>query len=129
MACTSRTAERNPRALRGGAASVFALILSACYVAVDGDGNLSAGAVVITQQPRDASVRVGAQAEFSVGAAGGGTLSFQWRRNAVDIPGATAAAYRTPAVTASDDGARLSVRVCAGAICALSNEARLTVVS
>jgi hypothetical protein len=67
-------------------------------------------APAITQQPSGARAALGGTATFTVGAAGT-DLAYQWRRNGVDIAGATAASYTTPPATVADDGARFSVVV------------------
>ncbi|MBI4911893.1 MAG: putative Ig domain-containing protein [Acidobacteria bacterium] len=66
---------------------------------------------VITQHPQDQTVFRGASATFSVVATGGGILSYQWRRNSIDIPGATDSSYKTPPTVLSDNGAVFSVKV------------------
>jgi hypothetical protein len=81
----------------------------------------------ITSQPQNAGVAEGSSATFTVVATGPG-LTYQWRRNGVDIPGATAATYTTPVTTFADDGARFSVVVRnAHPDVAASEEATLTV--
>lgn len=64
----------------------------------------------IVQQPASASVPAGEPTAFSVGATGP-ALTYQWRRNGTDIPGATSSIYAIAAVSAADDGARFSVIV------------------
>jgi tripartite-type tricarboxylate transporter receptor subunit TctC/cytochrome c551/c552 len=66
---------------------------------------------VITQHPISRSVQVGATASFSVIASGSAPMRYQWRRNGVDIAGATGPSYTTPATTIADNGARFSVVV------------------
>jgi len=61
--------------------------------------------------PLATSVTEGQTATFNVEATGTAPLAYQWRKNAVDIPGATAASYTTPATTLADDGALFSVTV------------------
>ena len=58
----------------------------------------------ITQQPVDVAVLDGATASFSVGATGGG-LTYQWRRNGVNVSGATAATLTLNSVKFTDAGA------------------------
>ncbi|MCU0975707.1 MAG: hypothetical protein MUC71_05255 [Steroidobacteraceae bacterium] len=58
----------------------------------------------ITTQPVGQTVNAGATATFSVQASGD-SLVYQWRRNGLDVTGATAATYTTPATTVADDGA------------------------
>ncbi len=47
----------------------------------------------ITAQPEDLKVTLGAPASFTVGASGAPPLRYQWRRNGIEIPGATGASY------------------------------------
>jgi hypothetical protein len=68
-------------------------------------------APAITQQPASKIVAVGQTATFSAVAIGSGTLTFQWKKNGVDIPGATSASYTTPTVSESDGGAEFVVVV------------------
>src|ERR1700687_37777 len=55
----------------------------------------------ITTQPASQSVTVAQTATFSVAAIGSGTLSYQWKKNAIAISGATSSIYVPPATTAS----------------------------
>lgn len=64
----------------------------------------------IVQQPASASVPAGEPTSFSV-VGSGPALTYQWRRNGIDIPGATGSSYAIAAVSAADDGARFSVVV------------------
>ncbi len=50
-----------------------------------------------------------APAAFSVVAAGDAPLSYQWRRNGTDIPGATSASYTLDPTAGSDSGATFDV--------------------
>src|SRR6516225_10808589 len=56
---------------------------------------VTAGPTIITQ-PADQIVTKGQTATFSVTASGSGSMTYQWRKNAVDIGGATSANYTTP---------------------------------
>jgi len=58
----------------------------------------------ITTGPSAATRCVGTSVTFSVVAAGTGPLTFQWRRNSTDIPGATAASYTDASVAIADAG-------------------------
>lgn len=101
------------------------LSLAAC----GGDGGDSASAVtapVITTQPAASQVNAGATATFNV-AASGGSLAFRWRRDGIDIAGATADSYAIPATTAADNGSSFTVVVSNAAGSATSNVAILTV--
>lgn len=119
------TVRRGPR--RGAIAVCGTLLLAACYVAVEPDGDVSVGVLEIIQQPADAAVAAGSSAAFSVGVAGTPPFTFQWRRDGQDIAGAVQAAWRTPALQQADDGAGFQVRVCNALLCRTSRVARLTV--
>ena len=82
---------------------------------------------VVTGQPADVSVTVGASASFTVVASGSDPLHYQWQREGADIAGATEATYTLPATAAGDSGAHFSVVVTNGAGTAASNAAVLTV--
>ncbi|MFA7335110.1 MAG: hypothetical protein WC130_12585, partial [Kiritimatiellia bacterium] len=68
-------------------------------------------APIILTQPTNQTAAVGQTATFMVTAAGSGTFKYQWRKNGANIAGATAAGYRTPVITAADNGAAYSVVV------------------
>jgi hypothetical protein len=57
-----------------------------------------------TTMPSNQTVAVGQTATFTVAAQGAAPLSYQWRHNNVDIPGATSPSYTTPPVQASNNG-------------------------
>jgi glucose/arabinose dehydrogenase len=107
------------------------------YYLARGDGGAGAGGLYaigydstppgIVTQPANATVIAGATATFTVSASGTSPLSYQWQKNAVAIPGATAASYTTPPAQAGDSGAsfRVVVRNPLGTI--TSNPAILTV--
>jgi hypothetical protein len=83
----------------------------------------------ISTQPASQSIASGSPVTFSVVAApgiGGGSLTYQWRKNAVDIGGATSSSYNIPSVTAGDAGT-YSVRVTDSCGNVLSANAVLTV--
>lgn len=84
-------------------------------------GNVTSTAVTLTvspiaptivTHPQSRSVLENATASFSVTARGSEPLSYKWRRNGVNIPGATLATYTTSATTVLDDnGATFDVHV------------------
>jgi uncharacterized protein YjdB len=84
-------------------------------------------APIITQQPVSAAVTMGQPATFSVSATSGSTLSYQWRKNATNISGATRNSYTTPATAAGDNGANFDVVVANQYGSATSAMATLTV--
>jgi len=81
----------------------------------------------ITTQPEDKTVIPGKTARFTVKATGTKTLTYQWKKNGADIPGATAASYTTPPVTTLDNGSLFSVVVTNPYGSATSTDAKLTV--
>lgn len=68
-----------------------------------GGAGIQATAPVITTQPTSQAVLEGLQAAFGVEASGNGTLTYQWRKGGVDLPGKTASNL-TFAAAAADAG-------------------------
>jgi formylglycine-generating enzyme required for sulfatase activity len=60
--------------------------------------------VTITSQPSSLTLNPGTLAVFSVTATGGGTLTYQWRKNGSNIVGGTSPTYRIAAVKTTDAG-------------------------
>jgi lysophospholipase L1-like esterase len=81
----------------------------------------------ITTPPANQTVTSGQSATFSVVATGTAPLSYQWRKNGANIPGANAASYVTPATTTADNGSAFDVIVSNSAGSVTSNAATLTV--
>ncbi len=81
----------------------------------------------ITSQPANRTVTAGQTATFSVIASGTSPFSYQWRKNGVNISGATTASYTTPATALSDSGAQFAVIVTNAVTSISSNAATLTV--
>ena len=86
----------------------------------------TAMAPAITTQPADQSVTEGQTATFSVTATGS-RLTYQWRKNGIDIPGATSSIYTTPAIVIGDNNAVFTVVVSKDASTVTSSTATLTV--
>ena len=86
-------------------------------------------APTITMHPASRTVRSGAPVSFSVRASGTPPLRYQWRRNGVDIAGATAQDYSIAAAATADNGARFRALVTNDFGNVLSDEALLTVSS
>src|ERR1700756_3030440 len=89
--------------------------------------NPAAVAPSITTQHGTQTVTAGQTAMFSVSATGTTPLSYQWRKNGVNITGATSSSYTTPATTTADSGSTFSVVVSNSARSATSSNATLTV--
>jgi len=84
-------------------------------------------APTLQAQPRDASVYTSQTATFTVEAYGSAPLAYQWRKNDIEITGATSASYTTPATVDADSGATFSVVVSNSVDSVTSSEATLTV--
>ncbi len=87
--------------------------------------NVASAPPAITSQPASQTKCVGQTATFSVSATGAG-LTYQWRKNGSNIPGATSSSYTIPAVTIGDAGS-YSVIVTGPCGSVTSNPATLTV--
>jgi glucose/arabinose dehydrogenase len=84
---------------------------------------------VITTQPASQLVSVGKAATFSVAASGPSPYSYQWKREGVNITGATAKTYKLAPTTLSDNLAHFRVMVSNAYGGTLSNAATLSVTS
>jgi hypothetical protein len=71
---------------------------------------VGAATLLITGQPKDGAAGLGLTATFAVVASAPGgdatKITYQWQKNGVNIAGATAANYTTPATTTADDKAK-----------------------
>ena len=83
----------------------------------------------ITTQPANQSVAVGQTATFTVVASGTAPLTYQWQKNQVNIPGATAATYTTPPTTTADNGASFQAIITNTVSSTTSSPATLAVVT
>jgi hypothetical protein len=89
--------------------------------------NASAAAPTITTQPTNQTVTAGQTATFSVTATGTAPLTYQWKKNGANIPGAASSSYTTPAATTGDNGSTFQVVVSNTAGSAPSTTVTLTV--
>lgn len=80
----------------------------------------------ITVQPSSQSVKAGRNALFGVTGGGTSALTYQWRLNDLDIPGATSSSYTRNNVQANDSGS-FSVVITNSAGTVTSSNALLTV--
>jgi hypothetical protein len=76
-----------------------------------GTTGTTSGPASIVVQPSNQYVAVGQAANFSVTAGGTAPLTYQWLKNGMALPGATSPAYRTPATSSADNGARFEAMV------------------
>ena len=91
---------------------------------------VSGPSLAITTQPASQSILVGQTAQFTVVAAGTGTLSYQWLKDGVAISGEITASYTTPTAVLADNGTAFSVQVSDGfGDTVTSTSATLTVAS
>ncbi|MFA5343554.1 MAG: hypothetical protein WC381_06290, partial [Kiritimatiellia bacterium] len=111
----------------GAAFSVVVLNSFGSVVSANATLTVNSAPPAITAQPTNLTVTGGQTAVFKVTASGMTPLAYQWRRNGVSIPGATAAAYTTPATVSGDNGAWFGVVVTNAAGIVVSANAMLTV--
>jgi uncharacterized protein YjdB len=104
----------------------FLLLTGGC-ASTSSNSNSKGTAPSITAQPASATVTAGQTATFSVNASGTSPLNYEWRKNAANISGATAATYTTPATTSGDNGSKFDVVVTNSAGSMTSSAATLTV--
>ncbi len=83
--------------------------------------------LAITQQPTDATVLIGDDAEFSVDATGRGSLAYQWFVDGLPITGENANSMTVFATSVVDNGRQYSVEVSNSTGTISSNTATLTV--
>ncbi|HLL44104.1 MAG TPA: DNRLRE domain-containing protein [Segetibacter sp.] len=86
----------------------------------------NSGMPAITNQPQSITIAQGNTASFSVTATGAAPLTYQWKKNGVNISGATNAAYEIQSVAFADSG-NYSVVVSNAAGSVTSNNATLKV--
>ncbi len=76
-----------------------------------GSGGGGSPAISVTAAPTDQTVITGQTATFSVSANSSSALSYQWQKNGIDIPGATAPTFVTPTADTSADNSQFTVLV------------------
>jgi Immunoglobulin I-set domain/Beta-propeller repeat len=120
---------------RGPAVATWRALLSLTLLAMvcacgggGGAGGASEPAVAptVVNQPANATVFQGQATTFTVLVTGTAPLAYQWRRNGVDIPGATGASFTIQAATSLDNGAQYSVVITNSAGTVTSLAATLT---
>ena len=109
----------------GGLNGVMAIAAGPDFsVALVGDSTTQGPKITTPPQSQDA--QFGVSVMFSVAASGTPPLQYQWRRNGVNLPGATSATLTLNPVTAADSGG-YSVAVWNAYGSAISDTAQLTV--
>ena len=81
----------------------------------------------IDSQPGTQTVIAGRAATFRVLANGTQPITYQWKKNGINIPGATQSSYTTPATTGLDDDALFAVELKNASGTLLSHSAKLGV--
>ena len=115
----------------GDSGAVFSVVVSNSAGGVTSSSatlTVNLAAPTITTQPAAQTVSEGQSATFSV-TASSTSLSYQWRKNGTNIPGATSSSYTTPVTAIGDSGAVFSVVVSNSAGGVTSSSATLTVVA
>lgn len=105
-----------------------ALCLLICACGGNGSGGAPARAPVITSQPASVSVYDTDAATFQVVASDAGPINYQWKKNGIDIEGATASSWTNPSSLLTDDGSQITVAVTGTGGVTVSSIARLTVI-
>lgn len=82
----------------------------------------------ITAQPADQAVVAGQPATFSVTATGASPLSYQWKKNGMNVAGATSDSLAIPAALTADSGASFSVTITSPDGTVTSNRVILTAI-
>ncbi|MBI5474999.1 MAG: VCBS repeat-containing protein, partial [Ignavibacteriae bacterium] len=90
---------------------------------------VNGGIPIVTEQPRGRALAPGQRLRVSVTAVGTQPMTFQWRKNEIDIGGATSSQYDTPALTTLDNGSTYQCRISNGVGTTLSNVANASVVT
>jgi sugar lactone lactonase YvrE len=116
---------------------IILTLAAACFLSACGGGSsdtnpvvprapLSNAPVIVTQPTNQILNSIGSTTTFSVVASGEAPLSYQWKRDGVDINGATAASYMLTETLMSDTSSRWSVLVRNSKGTAISNDVKIT---
>ncbi len=112
----------------GDAATYSVTVSGTCGTLTSNGATLTITAgTTINTQPSSQSSCLSGSVTFSVSASGSGTVTYQWKKNGVNIPGATASSYTINPVTAGDAG-NYSVEVNSLCGTSTSNTATLTII-
>lgn len=92
------------------------------------NGTVPPTTITILQQPASATAADGQNATFSALANGSGLVTYQWKTNGVDVPGATNLSLTLSAVTLPESGKIITCGISNSLGGLLSNPATLTVI-
>ncbi len=87
-----------------GAYHVLVANSAGSYTAYAINWTVSSERFFISSQPQNTTVAVGSPASLAIATTGATPTSYQWKRNNVEIPGATEATYTVPSTTPQDAG-------------------------
>jgi hypothetical protein len=106
IASATSTNYTTPPTILGDNGAVFYCIVSDSVGSVQSNNaTLTVGeSPTITQEPSSIAVTEGEGATFNISASGTATLLYQWKKNGVDIVGATTNVYNIVSTTLSDNG-------------------------
>jgi beta-galactosidase len=106
IATATSTNYTTPPTILGDNGAVFYCIVSDSVGSVQSNNaTLTVGeSPTITQEPSSIVVTEGEGATFNISASGTATLLYQWKKNGVDIVGATTNVYNIVSTTLSDNG-------------------------
>jgi hypothetical protein len=89
----------------GDAGQYRCVVTTPCGTQATRNATLSvSGSLQFTQQPQDTSACVGQLASFTIAVDNPSGVTYQWQKDSVDIPGATAITYAIPSVSSGDAG-------------------------
>ena len=86
-------------------------------------------APTLGSQPASQTVTVGQTATFSVTPSGTAPFTYQWKKNGINISGATSSSYTTPVTSSADNGAVYAVNISNAYGTVTSSNATLTVIT
>jgi hypothetical protein len=91
-------------AVVAGDAGTYSVLVTGACGSTEPSATLTVDAATTATDPLGATVCPGAGASFSTTAGGTGPFTYQWRKDAIDIGGATASSHTIAAATAGDAG-------------------------
>lgn len=126
---STSTLQTSPLTMADGG-SVFSVVVSNVAGSFTSDPatlTVQPARISIRTQPLSQTAKEGQTATFQIIVTGTAPLQYQWSRNGVAIPGATAFGYTSPVLSLLDNGAIYSVKITNQVGSATSNNVTLTV--